>query len=459
MKFRNFLLFLILLPSIIGCNDSRGLFEDSPVRPQATSTSNIQRSSEEAIQIAKQFFHEDNPSTRSPQQTSYSVEGRTHSINVRSERRYNSVDTTMFYVNRGRNEGFVIVSGDKRIPYPIIGFAKEGSFHHEDVEENSNLQTYIITYEKYISFVHDAKTLAYDKHMRDSLGSRWQFKLIPLHPDSLKLPGSPTLSHDYPKSYTYYHSINNSESIKWGQKAPYNGLFNPINGNRPPAGCVVTAISQLCAINNQPQVIDNNILRWKDIHAACNPSGKLSESNSPLNKNYREWRNAINDVQHLYSKIALLSGTKYTSKGGITEVDSIPTTLRKLGYSCSKDHAINGEELVTELDNNNPIILTGSSRERNATHAWLVDGYCRYSREYYVEHTAEYLILDIEWEYYFHCNWGWDGRGVNGKNGNGYFSLAHLAPWFQQQDGNWKQSFNFNYWMGCFTNIKYIGHE
>ena len=138
--------------------------------------------------------------------------------------------------------------------------------------------------------------------------------------------------------------------------------------------------------------------------------------------------------------------------------------MRKLGFSCSNLHPIEGKELVNELNNHRPVIITATGivdtiSNRRVGHGWIIDGYEIVTVEEHITHTATYLKLRISDNYYFRCNWGWNGRGLTAPNGSAYFSLNHLIPWVKSPQEKWYIPAYFDsILLGC-TNIKYKKNE
>lgn len=461
-KIRNFLMCCGILLATVGCSEQDAFLSQPQQLDVQKEAQSFQRTRTEALEEATAFFNTKSPNTRTSIDESFTCEARVRdSYSTRGSKTEQEVDTTLYFINRGNDDGFVVVSGDKR-HRAIVGYALRGRFALKDVEENSNLQHYVRTYERFISFVHDSATLAYDKRMRDKYGNKWKLQLIPLHPDSMKLPGAPSLRQEYPKYYKW-PTRSHQFVLSWGQKYPYNQQITPINGVRPSAGCVITAIAQLLAMHQQPKEVGNVQLHWTDImHSLKNGRLFLAEKEIPT----QLWLKSAEEVAGLYRVIANYSGTVYGSRGGHTEVDSVPTTLQKLGYTCSEDHAVDAEEIVSEINAARPVIMSGYSKRRNASHAWVVDAYELVRKEEYITHTAEFMKLKVTDAYYFRCNWGWDGRGTTtpNENSDAYFSLDHLLPYNRvvregKDIDEWYQDYDFKYWMGCFTNIKYVGHE
>ena len=152
------------LLAIVACTGNELLLNENYNGNKSTNSQNIQRSEEEALHIANVFFQERKDFTRSTAKSLFSAEARTLApqVKVRSEQSYPAVDTTMYFINRGDNNGFLLVSGDKRHP-AIIAYSNKGSLHLKDIRSSSPMSHYVEQYEKYISFEHDSATLAYVK--------------------------------------------------------------------------------------------------------------------------------------------------------------------------------------------------------------------------------------------------------------------------------------------------------
>jgi len=456
------------LLAIVACTGNELFPDENYNGNKSTNSQNIQRSEEEALHIANTFFQERKDLTRSTTKSLFSAEARTLApqVKVRSGQSYPAVDTTMYFINRGDNNGFLLVSGDKRHP-AIIAYSNKGSLHLKDIRSSSPMSHYVEQYEKYISFEHDSATLAYDKEMRKRWGDKWKFKLIPLHPDSMKVPGAPTLEHDYPKTSRITFSPFEKE-INWGQKYPYNITFTPIRDTTPPVGCAVIAMAQVLALYKQPQAVGDLQLHWDNIYNECANLKTLADTFYVKNKKLppvsENNRLAILEVSSLCKKISKIAGTRYTTTAGSTYPEYMPPTMRKLGFSCSNLHPIEGKELVNELNNHRPVIITATGivdtiSNRRVGHGWIIDGYEIVTVEEHITHTATYLKLRISDNYYFRCNWGWNGGGLTAPNGSAYFSLDHLIPWVKTPQEKWYIPAYFDSILFGCTNIKYEKNE
>ena len=102
-------------------------------RPSAPSAQSFQRHSTEALEIARQLFNK-------------TFDTRTNNFNhwiqvigipansplTRGTAITSSLpDTLMYICNNGENNGFALISGDKRTP-ELLAYVPQGSYHQQD---------------------------------------------------------------------------------------------------------------------------------------------------------------------------------------------------------------------------------------------------------------------------------------------------------------------------------------
>lgn len=131
------LLFIACTLAVVSCTQSR--FE-TPIQ-SGTSETAVYRSLEEGLEIADILFSNMDGETRSVARTVKSVE------TINQATRSSSPESTFYIVNYDNNEGFALLSADKRLE-AVFAIAEEGQMHLSDTISNKPLALYIRSIEK-----------------------------------------------------------------------------------------------------------------------------------------------------------------------------------------------------------------------------------------------------------------------------------------------------------------------
>lgn len=373
-----------------------------------TEKQSIQRSSEEALAIATELFS--NTSTRSKSQTGnlniYGVLTPKHITRAANEK---TVDTSTFVVNRGSDEGFVYISGDKRCE-PVLGFSETGHIAPSDLENNPGLS--------FFNKLNNYRTVAIS--LNDTPEGTPDYK----SPEGeriycYKIYRDSVFFYRFQKGYYALPS-----NLQWGQDDPYNRKAE-IRENKDGkkqrclAGCVPVATAQYLAYYRYPQVVNGQNINWKSVHQ-------------------RGHYDQINQISTLIRALGDMYEVKWGLKG--TSIDNeykIYSVFTSLGYQLDKfgsswrvgkDSLAN--TLVNELEaGKGPFLIQGAlANDPREGHLWIVDGVAQFVLVKKIKDpktqkytNLEYWAMDTMKDRYLHMNWGWGGRN------NGYF----LAGVFQ----------------------------
>lgn len=255
-----------------------------------------------------------------------------------------------FYVfNTEHDKGFVIVSGDDRIP-TILGYADSGSLDPE--EAPANVKWLLDYYDAAIS--HLGQTTAAHTATETDLA-----------------PIAPLI-------YT-----------QWGQSDPYNALCPGVNGELCLTGCVATAMAQVI-----------NYHRYPDIHTSTIPS-YVTETHQILMPELPatsfDWNNMS---QTSIARLMLYAGQSvkmdYSPYASGAYSSRVSDALKEcFGFSKAASfqsrYSFSDEDwnelLYQELAADRPVLYFGQSPDVGG-HAFIIDGYQ---------------------DGLYHVNWGWDG--------------------------------------------------
>lgn len=273
--------------------------------------------------------------------------------------------------NFADDNGFAIMSGDKRVP-SLIALAEKGSFPQDTIIDNPGLAIFL-----------------------ERMGNQGPSKIKDKTPNPYVDPNDPDAFKVYGEIENIFYKQNGYCPVKWGQYGPYNDLCPKKNGKKCATGCVATAVAQLMAIYKYPSSYHGYTFDWDEMTRTKKPTDQ-----------------AKNDVARLMQQLGLeenLNMNYGTTSGAYPEY--IPRTLKAFGYS-------NGGKLVNYITNdivselkNRYSVLVGGRGQDGVGHRWLVHGLLerRQKIELYSKDGVYAGYYYGESTYYLLCNWGWDG--------------------------------------------------
>ena len=317
---------------------------------------------------------------------------------------YKHVDVTtglnaIYVFNRGKEDGYVLVSGDDRAPL-ILGFSDRGHFDSARIPDN--MRVMLENWGRQISWLatHDEARSAAPVRVTREIG--------------------PLLGE-----------------IQWDQTDPYNRKcpsvsqadeWGEITGKGPAAtGCVATALGQIMYYHKWPLQGKGSISYTshgtdpegddEDVEVSANFEGTQYNWDAMLpSLTSKSPSDAIDAVSTLLFHVGAAFESVYGVSTGATDISVAPALMTYFDY----DKGINylkrdfhsseewNEMLLNELENNRPIAYGGVTR-RLEGHFFVLDG--------------------VNTDGYYHINWGWSG------NENGYYLLSLLEPGVQGTGG------------------------
>ena len=300
---------------------------------------------------------------------------------------YTAPEGRFFVFDRGAHGGFVIVSGDDRLPQ-VLGYGAEGDFSSPDLPPA--LQYWMEYMDRQIAFLQ-----AHDD--------------VPVH-------------RPVPRAT----AVGPLLKSQWNQSTPYNNYCPSYGGGqRAVTGCVATATAQVMYYHQWPPVgrgshsyvcnINNDYTEFVELSADFSQSVyRWDLMQDTYDENSSE--EACDAVARLMSDVGISMDMTYGSNSGASEDDALMALKRYFGYS-GKGYKLNrdiygadewDQLLIDEISKGRPILYGGKQDNRHPGHEFVVDGF--------------------DTEGYYHINWGWSGRE------DGFFLLTSLTPY----------SYNFN---------------
>lgn len=274
-------------------------------------------------------------------------------------------DTLAYLVNLGDDEGFAVLSANRRLNNSIYCLTEAGSVNQEN---------FAAAYE-YLSGEPETRSASETKGMEDIFVPALLVRsLIVDYYDEANLvetrASTPSGSPTGPILQT-----------KWHQNTPFNDLLNGC-----PAGCVAIACAQIMAYNEHPSVFtaDTVTCSWATMKTVSPVGDRFASGSEDAREQVAAFLKELGKDDNL--KI------RYGDDGSWGLADGVVRTLKNYGYKnvdkrigfVKKDRTKVSECLAKGY----PVFMNGGNSDDFTGHAWVVDG---------------------EWGNYFHCNWGWRG--------------------------------------------------
>lgn len=291
-----------------------------------------------------------------------------------------------FYIVNYKEGGFTIISGDKRT-MSIMAFSETGSFPTDTVPAGVN--QWLFSAKAAVDSVRN-NNVAYTG--QDTISRN--LMVINTSPPDETLP-------DPDNCPGYRDEVGPLLQTQWNQAGGgsiyhYNDLCPELacgpNGHAY-TGCTTTSVAQIAKYHQFP---------------------------SSYNYSLMDNTNATSETARLMGNIFKLTiGNDYDCNGSSGDMDKTVSALHSLGYSSAHKidyyQTANYETVMSELDANRPVILSGGHEGSflvfpvyKGGHEWVCDGYV---------HTQNCMAGML----YFHMNWGWGGL-YNGNYGLGGFN-------------------------------------
>jgi len=350
----------------------------------------------------------------------------------------------LYIVNKGNNNGFVIVSATKKA-HPIIAFSESGTFN---VEHNIGSETFVNNYKEQIKEAvlsgdnsHQKEWALFEKeynhrasrassaeieamiqaeiNSKTALGYTYIGKLTAL-PYYLPqneceavirdIASNTNPAYDYEevslffiKTYNF-QKVDKLTSTQWHQFYPFNvGTFNGY------AGCVPIAVAQIAYYHKYPTERYN----WSQIY-----------SNPVLNAGFDHF---IKDIRNVCSVI-------YDDDGTSASYNDAYNAFRTLDYNPLKQEVPGAEYLRQEITANRPVYMRGENTSTGKGHAWISEGYLNKKYQavismidargdgtpYFDYPLSVNPVNDDQYGEFFYMNFGWGGDNDGWYRSNAY---------------------------------------
>lgn len=364
-----------------------GLF--APFMLSAQHSSANQRSPEEAINLATQFFRTQTPKL-------YAGGGEVDTPSTPTRLLPDSCSKEAYYIYQPalQDSGFVIISGNERMPTVL-------AYSDTDVFDVSNLPPAVKYWLKSYEFWYEAtRTAVEDTYVKDA----------PISSEGQK--GNPERS-----------IAPLLERNAWGQSEPYNALCPTVQRQRSVVGCVATAMAQVMKYHEYPSqgmgsvaytTATNHIPLQHDLSADTLAWGEMLDAYNVGTYTNRAAQAVATLMYDCGLSVQMDYCTNAQGGSGAYQYDLLPGFIERFGYDPDASLAIRSycttedwhDLLQRELNALRPVNYSGVSTS-DGGHSFVIDGYRQSTDATYPD---------------YHVNWGWDGSC------NGYYQIADLAP-------------------------------
>ena len=180
-------------------------------------------------------------------------------VKNRLSRSGDSVSSLVHIFNFEDNQGYAIMSGDKRVP-SLIAITESGNLTEDEEIDNPGVALFLEGMEN-----------LYEDRVQPQ-------KVQPILPDSMMVDDGVAY-----KSYGKWENIVYKRygfcPVKWRQDFPYNKYCPLKDGRETATGCVATAVAQLMAIYRYPESYNGYGFSWDAMTEyptayACSPIGQ-----------------------------------------------------------------------------------------------------------------------------------------------------------------------------------------
>ena len=301
-------------------------------------------------------------------------------------------DTLAYVAQYTGNNGWDLISGDKRVA-PVLASASSGILNLNDT-----INPAVQALNGMVQIVLDTK------NSMDSIKDKmWEF----LEPKAIAKSNRPQQRGNGTGKWIAVDTVCDSYSIQsnrlistlWGQGSGYNSFTPMVNGVRADVGCVPVAVGQVIA-----QYRKNNH-RNIEIPAYAYSVGSSLVFENFSTGNWLLITDTINNpnvssladdafLAYLSLDMNLTYGEGSTT-GSENDVMTALTNY-KLTYNTSNSYSYS--TVYTNLLNSKPVIVFSKVKNRENSHAFIIDGYQRTLTKYYIQYMWDPNYELEDWE-------------------------------------------------------------
>lgn len=364
--------------TFVGCSSDNDPIKSVDPQIGLDVEAGFSRSEADALGIAQRFFNKSTSGSRSS--SDLTVSYYTNPQKSRNE----AADILSYIVNRGDDDGFILVASDKHVS-PVLAFSETGHFSYEASPDDPVYTYFLSNLEAYYAAAAQNDTV----------------------PDS----------SDDILDGCYIHNFVDQGG--WHQKAPYNKY---VVQEYPDcvAGCVAVAVGLVMHYSRDEMTYHNEQFNFKGIREVM-----AGRSYSGMTKDQAQ--DKIAKLLYYIGQDVYMSYGKRESKA--MSIDGV-YLLDDLGFRVNSDtflsYSKNIRQLAWDLLHNKIVYMHGQDETLSPNaicraHAWILDG-CRVCFYDDLNTTPETCTPEDIRNVAVHCDWGWGGSC------NGFYEAEVLNP-------------------------------
>jgi hypothetical protein len=373
------LLVIAGLMLLVSCSNEK---EDGGIINSSSTENKIPK--ETIDLIAKNFFKNSSLTGKSVSQN------RT----IKNTKEYKtSKKESAFYVVNYSEGGFIILAADNRVS-PILAYSDSGTFDTTEKQIIPPVAYWIETKKAQIQSIINS-----NQSQNKDVKLEWEGITSNVLLKTKNGSTTARIIEPEPEDCPDVSTVTVGPFIKsnWGQGDTYNNLltYDCGFGTKPPTGCVATAMAQVMRFLQKPASYN-----WANM-----PNGY-----------------GTSDTQLLMKNIGVAVSMQYGCSESSAYGNSMgPALVNTFGYLSASYGGFNQNTLITNLNTNRPVILTGVNPSNTSGHAWVCDGYMQ-STFYFKDDYGRCTGQAVTYKPSFHMNWGWSGSY------NGYYTYGNFNP-------------------------------
>lgn len=399
-----------------------------------------------SAQSLMEFLDSEKLTRSTPSRSISSMKPVTRARLTKSGEESDTEDTLAYVFNFGQDEGYAILSADRRTD-KVFAIVPDGHLDlTEEVDENL-FSTGLMVFYGNLAGTYDSQ-IEKAQANQDLLLSQALEKLQSMADVPATKAGNDDIQIEYgtPK---YVTVIAPMIKVRWGQQEPYNYYTPMESGKHCPTGCGATAVAQLMSYWRYPASYNWDVM---------------------LPETCYETPETFQTISRLMSDVGTGLNTRYKLSGSSTFFEDVPGYLTNLGYNPGTYQAFNADEVQISLGNQRPVLIAGSSFKNDVYkkylvfwekysytyyeggHAWLLDGLMMEMTPSYMIYNGKRIFLSYTNKLLVHCNYGWPEKGVDGYYDMSAFNI-NAGPVTRARTVTTGTEGIFQFNVECITNI------
>ena len=406
---------LSVCPSLVSCSQE-DLVAEAPGEKDVASVSPFKIPLREAIGNAERAMRliEGGRSTRSR------TLGKVEYISSAATRS-GSPDTLFYVVNFSGDNGFAVLSADRRLP-DVYAISDEGHLDMNDTVHNKGLGLF------FSGLPASVPPIGIDTTVYE-----------PLYPPS------------YEKDNSYrIDPMFDGNVRRWHQESPFNltcpmmedisELIDVKKYVHAPVGCAPLSLGMIMSYYEWPESYSGTSFVWSEMkkvdpELSIKSIGQLNLNQQALIR-MLSWLGASNNLN-----------SRYTVKSTSTDTESTyKRTFQNFGYRQPADFEdFSNSGLKAMIDQRKPVLIYGNG------HMWVVDGLI-YDADVEVVNPGGMNYWKRGEGLMFHLVWGWGGEA------NGYFrfddGFEHIGKFQDSNDPEWDEYWEKKYYLSLYRELR-----